>query len=148
MADGIICVVYAHFPDTREPLAAFVETEDEARALDQELRAQGEGTYGFWEDFPIQGPPPGEVLYGLFMGDVKTTTEVYPWAGDPLCEGIFSTYQDAERATRPKDEREARQWANQGRRPLYVLPFRPGWKRDVFFEGGVPWPPDGDYGKS
>lgn len=134
-----ICVIYPRFPDHREPLGGFVESEETAQAIDTWWRSQPGNMIGTWEDFDVEIDNRDQVLYGVFTGTPNTDISDPQFFG-PVCHGIYTTRKAAEKATRPTSWREKKYMV-----PKFVLPFRIGWKSDKYYPDGKPWPPNKIY---
>lgn len=134
----IVCVMYLRFPDHSEPLGGFVEHETTAKEIDQWLRSQPGGLIGTWEDFEVKIDAPNQMLYAVFTGtpDLPMTADKFR---DPICHGVYTSYEAAEQAIHPKRKWWKREQYDPGK---FVLPFRLGWKNAAYFPEGKPWPPD------
>ncbi|UVE01497.1 hypothetical protein [Corynebacterium amycolatum] len=95
----VVCVVYPRYPDNTEPLGGFVESEETALAIDNWWRAQPGDMIGTWEDFEVEVNSRDQLLYGVFTGTpTLEITDSNFW--DPICYGVYTDREEAERATR------------------------------------------------
>lgn len=133
----VVCVIYVRYLDHTEPLCGFVESEETARKIDGWWRAQPGDMIGTWEDFEVEVDSRDQILYGVFTGaPTPEITDSSVWDYDPICYGVYTDREEAEKATKPKSI-----WQANNGPQKYVLPFRLGWTYDRYFPDGKPWPP-------
>ncbi|GAA4790459.1 hypothetical protein FRX94_11285 [Corynebacterium canis] len=134
-----VYVVYPRYPDNTEPLGAFVDSEEKAREIDQWLRSLPGDMMGTWEEFEVEITSPTQVLFGVFTG-TPSLEIADPAFWDPICYGVFAEQSEAENAAQPKTRLERDDCPVK-----FVLPFRLGWKSDLYFPDGASWPPDAEH---
>ena len=129
-------VAYAFNPETYgEPLAGFPTSEVELHQLEAELSSRFPGCVLRWQDYQVHGGEIGDVGFIVLSGSAKKSVWDDDDVDDPNVTRVYADFWEAFSRSFPLDPRELMQIVQH-----YVLPFRPGWKREGFFADGCAWP--------